>query len=57
MLYKIGADFNTIWELKLGGDGSDIESVGGFPLSGGLVDCGNYGSAHGGRKLRVLPGG
>ena len=50
-------DSYTIWELELGGDGINAESVGGFSSSGGLADIRNDGLAYGGRRVGVLPHG
>ena len=56
-IYISGTDCATIWERKLGGDGRDVELVGRFPSSDGLLDHGNDGSAYEGRRVGVSPGG
>ena len=41
----------------MGSNGSNVKSAGGFPPSGGQMDCGEYRSAYGGRRVGISPSG
>ena len=52
-----GADGTTIWGQDLGVDKSNDGSVGGFPSSDGLADCGNCGYVYRVKRVGVPPDG